>query len=104
MADYTLVNFDEVERLAVHRAKALFGARYANVQPHSCSSANLAVLAALVPPGGTLLGLGLDAGGRHASARFDHVGGGDSDRYLLRRTEPGEHVDEGRRRCAARPP
>ncbi|KAB1981744.1 serine hydroxymethyltransferase [Streptomyces triticiradicis] len=57
------VNFDEVERLAVHRAKALFGARYANVQPHSCSSANLAVLAALVPPGGTLLGLGLDAGG-----------------------------------------
>ncbi|WP_420707547.1 serine hydroxymethyltransferase [Streptomyces sp. NRRL S-1022] len=57
------VNFDEVERLAVRRAKALFGARYANVQPHSCSSANLAVLAALVPPGGTLLGLGLDAGG-----------------------------------------
>ncbi|WP_367129264.1 serine hydroxymethyltransferase [Saccharothrix sp. HUAS TT1] len=56
-------NFDEVERLAVRRAKALFGARYANVQPHSCSSANLAVLAALVPPGGTLLGLDLDAGG-----------------------------------------
>ncbi|MFE9766048.1 serine hydroxymethyltransferase [Streptomyces sp. NPDC005808] len=57
------VNFDQVERLAVRRAKALFGAQYANVQPHSCSSANLAVLAALVPPGGTLLGLGLDAGG-----------------------------------------
>ncbi|MFC6091738.1 serine hydroxymethyltransferase [Saccharothrix lopnurensis] len=56
-------NFDEVERLAVRRAKVLFGARYANVQPHSCSSANLAVLAALVPPGGTLLGLDLDAGG-----------------------------------------
>ncbi|RDG36805.1 serine hydroxymethyltransferase [Streptomyces corynorhini] len=57
------VNFDEVERLAVRRATALFGARYANVQPHSCSSANLAVLAALVPPGGTLLGLDLDSGG-----------------------------------------
>ncbi|MEV7199208.1 serine hydroxymethyltransferase [Streptomyces griseoluteus] len=56
-------NFDEVERLAVSRAEDLFGARYANVQPHSCSSANLAVLAALVPPGGTLLGLDLDAGG-----------------------------------------
>ncbi|MFG2298736.1 serine hydroxymethyltransferase [Streptomyces sp. NPDC048603] len=55
--------FDEVERLAVERAKGLFGARYANVQPHSCSSANLAVLAALVPPGGTILGLDLDAGG-----------------------------------------
>ncbi|WP_431047481.1 serine hydroxymethyltransferase [Streptomyces sp. P1-3] len=55
--------FDHVERLAVERAKELFGARYANVQPHSCSSANLAVLAALVPPGGTLLGLDLDSGG-----------------------------------------
>ncbi|GAA2265738.1 serine hydroxymethyltransferase [Streptomyces amakusaensis] len=56
-------NFDAVERLAVQRARALFKAEYANVQPHSCSSANLAVLAALVPPGGTLLGLGLDDGG-----------------------------------------
>ncbi|WP_453848609.1 serine hydroxymethyltransferase [Streptomyces violascens] len=55
--------FDEVERLAVARAKDLFGAQYANVQPHSCSSANLAVLAALVPAGGTILGLHLDAGG-----------------------------------------
>ncbi|MER6916883.1 serine hydroxymethyltransferase [Streptomyces sp. NPDC000594] len=55
--------FDAVERLAIQRAKELFGAEYANVQPHSCSSANLAVLAALVPPGGTILGLHLDAGG-----------------------------------------
>jgi glycine hydroxymethyltransferase len=62
--------FDQVENLAVERAQQLFGARYANVQPHSCSSANLAVLAALVPPGGTLLGLDLDAGGHltHGSA------------------------------------
>jgi glycine hydroxymethyltransferase len=62
--------FDQVENLAVERAKTLFGARYANVQPHSCTSANLAVLAALVPPGGTLLGLRLDAGGHltHGSA------------------------------------
>jgi glycine hydroxymethyltransferase len=55
--------FDDVEDLAVERAKHLFGARYANVQPHSCSSANFTVLAALVPPGGTLLGLALDDGG-----------------------------------------
>lgn len=55
--------FDVVEELATTRAKQLFKARYANVQPHSCSSANLAVLAALLPPGGTLLGLHLDSGG-----------------------------------------
>ncbi|WP_413760935.1 serine hydroxymethyltransferase [Streptomyces sp. MMBL 11-3] len=55
--------FDAVERLAIARAKDLFAAQYANVQPHSCSSANLAVLSALLPPGGTLLGLDLDAGG-----------------------------------------
>ena len=57
------LHFDAVEELATHRARQLFGARYANVQPHSCSSANFAVLAALVPPGGTLLGLHLDSGG-----------------------------------------
>ncbi|HEY0165491.1 MAG TPA: serine hydroxymethyltransferase [Jatrophihabitans sp.] len=55
--------FDAVETLAVARAKLLFGSQYANVQPHSCSSANLAVLAALVPSQGTLLGLDLDSGG-----------------------------------------
>ncbi|MBW4718324.1 serine hydroxymethyltransferase [Saccharothrix obliqua] len=55
--------FDVVERLAVARAKAVFGARYANAQPHSCSSANLAVLVGLLPPGGVLLGMDLDAGG-----------------------------------------
>ncbi|WP_345943447.1 serine hydroxymethyltransferase [Streptomyces sp. SID8352] len=55
--------FDGVERLAVERAREVFGAQYANVQPHSCSSANQAVLAALLPPGGTLLALDLDSGG-----------------------------------------
>ncbi|MEO3785204.1 serine hydroxymethyltransferase [Actinocorallia sp. B10E7] len=54
---------DAVEELAVSRAKAAFGARYANVQPHSCSSANLAVLFSLLDPGDTLLGLDLDSGG-----------------------------------------
>ncbi|GAA2613582.1 serine hydroxymethyltransferase [Dactylosporangium fulvum] len=55
--------FDAIERLAVERAMRAFGARYANVQPHSCSSANLTVLFTLLAPGDTLLGLALSAGG-----------------------------------------
>ncbi|MFJ8628728.1 serine hydroxymethyltransferase [Kitasatospora sp. NPDC093550] len=54
---------DEVERLAVERARALFGARYANVQPHSGSTANQIVLCTLMKPGDTLLGMELSAGG-----------------------------------------
>ena len=48
---------DEIEQLAIDRAKALFGAEYANVQPHSGSQANLAVYAALLQPGDTLVGM-----------------------------------------------
>ncbi|SEG84352.1 glycine hydroxymethyltransferase [Actinacidiphila yanglinensis] len=54
---------DEVERLAVARARAAFGARYANVQPHSGSTANQVVLCALLEPGDVLLGMDLRAGG-----------------------------------------
>jgi len=54
---------DEVENLAIARAKQLFDAGFANVQPNSGSQANQAVLLALVKPGDTLLGLSLDAGG-----------------------------------------
>lgn len=54
---------DEAERLAIERAKALFGADYANVQPHSGSQANNAVYAALCAPGDTVLGMSLDHGG-----------------------------------------
>ena len=54
---------DVVETLAIERAKKLFGADYANVQPHSGSQANLAAYAALLQPGDTVLGMSLAAGG-----------------------------------------
>jgi glycine hydroxymethyltransferase len=54
---------DEVETLAIERAKALFGAAWANVQPHSGSQANQAVFMALMKPGDTFMGLDLAAGG-----------------------------------------
>ncbi len=54
---------DKVEQLAIDRAKALFGADYANVQAHSGSQANMAVFMALVQPGDTILGLSLADGG-----------------------------------------
>ncbi len=54
---------DEVETLAIDRAKALFGAEYANVQPHSGAQANLAAYAALMQPGDTLMGMDLANGG-----------------------------------------
>ena len=54
---------DDVETLAIERAKALFGADYANVQPHSGSQANAAVYLALLSAGDTILGMSLNDGG-----------------------------------------
>jgi glycine hydroxymethyltransferase len=54
---------DEVERLAIDRAKALFGADHANVQPHAGGPANLAAYFAMLEPGDPILGLRLDHGG-----------------------------------------
>jgi len=54
---------DIAENIAIERAKSLFGAQFANVQPHSGATANAAVLHALARPGDTILGLALDQGG-----------------------------------------
>lgn len=54
---------DQVEQLAIDRAKTLFGADYANVQPHSGSQANAAAFAALVEPGEKIMGMSLNEGG-----------------------------------------
>ena len=54
---------DEVEKLAIERAKKLFGCEYANVQPHSGAQANMAVFFAMLEPGDTVLGMNLAHGG-----------------------------------------
>jgi glycine hydroxymethyltransferase len=57
------INVDKSEDLAIERIKELFGAEYANVQPHSGSGANMAVYFACLEPGDTVLGMSLDDGG-----------------------------------------
>src|SRR4051812_22148806 len=54
---------DEIEQLAIDRAKELFGAEHANVQPHAGAQTNMAVYAAAMNPGDTMLALRLDHGG-----------------------------------------
>ena len=54
---------DKVEQLAIDYAKKLFNAKFANVQPHAGAQANMAVYQALLKPGDTILGMGMDAGG-----------------------------------------
>ena len=71
---------DVVENLARERAKALFGAEHANVQPHSGAQANLAVYFALLQPGDTILGMNLSHGGHlthgspvNMSGKYFHI-------------------------------
>jgi glycine hydroxymethyltransferase len=66
---------DAAEQLAIDRAKRLFGCAFANVQPHSGASANLAVFLALLQPGDTILGMSLAAGGHLSHGAPPNVSG-----------------------------
>ena len=87
---------DQVETLAIERVKQLFGAEYANVQPHSGAQANQAVFLAVLKPGDTFMGLDLDQGGHlsHGSEvntsgiLYNHIG------YTLNRETGRVDYDE----------
>ena len=66
---------DRIERIAIERAKELFGAAYANVQPHSGSQANLAVFLAFLQPGATVLSMDLSAGGHLSHGAAPNISG-----------------------------
>lgn len=82
---------DQVERIAIERARQAFGARYANVQPHSGTSANQMVMFALLRPGDTVLGLHLDAGGHLSHGATVSVSG-----TYFRAVAYGVRAEDGR--------
>lgn len=81
---------DKVEQLAIDRAKALFGAAYANVQPHSGSQANAAVYLALLQPGDAVLGMNLADGGHLTHGAKVNFSG-----RLYRAAHYGVHAETG---------
>ncbi|MEY2854311.1 MAG: hypothetical protein RL030_1443 [Pseudomonadota bacterium] len=84
-------NVDVVEQLAIDRVKRLFGADYANVQPHSGSQANAAAYMALIEPGDTLLGMSLDQGGHLTHGAKVNFSG-----KIYRAVQYGLKPDDGR--------
>ena len=82
---------DEVEQLAIDRARALFGAEHANVQPHSGAQANMAAYLAVAKPGETLLGLALPHGGHLTHGASVNFSGS-----LFRAVQYGVREDTGR--------
>jgi len=81
---------DEVETLAIERICKLFGAKFANVQPHSGASANLAVYLAFLQPGDTILGMSLAAGGHLTHGAMRTISG-----MWLNSVQYGIKVDDG---------
>ena len=82
---------DEVEQLAIDRAKQLFGAQHANVQPHSGAQANMAAYLAVAKPGDTLMGLALPHGGHLTHGATVNFSG-----QLFRPVQYGVREDSGR--------
>src|SRR5438045_2107523 len=65
--------YDEIETIAIDRAKQLFGARFANVQPHSGANANLAAFMAMMQPGDRFISINLSSGGHLSQIGRAHV-------------------------------
>jgi len=97
---------DRAERLAIERAKQLFGAAYVNVQPHSGAQANQAAFLALCRPGDTVLGMSLAAGGHltHGAAPNPSGKWFDAVQYGVRRQDSRLDYDEIARLAAERKP
>ena len=97
---------DEIEQLAIDRAKALFGAEHANVQPHAGAQTNMAVYFAVLQPGDTILSLELSHGGHLTHGLKVNFSGRLYDYRPLRRVA-GDQPRRPRRRarpCEAAPP
>ena len=97
---------DVAERLAVERAKRLFGAAHANVQPHSGAQANQAVMLALCRPGDTILGMSLAAGGHLTHGAAPNLSGKwfDAVQYGVRRQDGRIDYEETARLAEERRP
>ena len=93
---------DIVENLAIERAKKLFGAEHANVQPHSGAQANMAVFFAMLKPGDKILGMSLADGGHLGGDVGQHAGLGGDGPALLHLLEPLQHPGDAFHRVVHR--